>query len=67
MPLSSDGPLSSHKFQLEFVLEKYLELKMSFQSVQLDSEASSQSLDSGPGVLDLSQVSRNCPFCYRTW
>ena len=41
---------------------------MLFQSVWLDSEASSQSLDSGPGILDLSQleVSRNSPFCYCT-
>ena len=31
---------------------------MSFQSVKLDSEASSQSQDTAPGVLDLFQVSR---------
>ena len=36
-----------HKFQFEFALRKYLELKMSARSVQMDSEASSQSSDSG--------------------
>ena len=66
LPLSFNRPLFCHKFQLEFVLEKYLELKMSFRSVRMDSEASSQSLDSGPRVQDLSQVSRNCPFRYCT-
>ena len=64
LPLFSNRPLFCHTFHLQFVLGKYLELKLSFQSVRLDSDASSQSSDSGPRVLDLSQVSRDCPFRY---
>ena len=44
---SSYRPMFCHTFQLEFALAKYLELKMSAQRELMDSEASSQSLDSG--------------------
>ena len=47
-----------HIFQLEFALERYLELKMSAQYVHMDSEASSQSSISGPEGPDFSHVSR---------
>ena len=51
-PISPNISWFCHKFQLEFALEKFLELKfylkMSAQRVQMDSEASSQSSDSGP-------------------
>ena len=65
-PISPNISWFCHKFQLEFALEKFLELKfylkMSAQRVQMDSEASSQSSDSGPveseWIQDLSQVSR---------
>ena len=58
MPLASHIPFFCHKFQSKFALEKYLKLKMSAQSVYMGSEASSQSLDSGPEGQGLSQVSR---------
>ena len=49
----SNVPLFGHKFQLKFELEKYLKLKIWTQSVQMDSEASSQSFDSGPEGLGI--------------
>ena len=58
LPLASNIPLFCHKFHIRFALEKCLELKMSAQSVLMDSEASSQSSDSGPEGPGISQVSR---------
>ena len=58
LPLSSYWPLFCHEFQLEFALAKYLELKMSAQSVHMDSEASSQSSYSGPEGQVLSSLEK---------
>ena len=57
-PLASNIPLFCHKFLTRFALEKCLELKMLAQSVLMDSEAISQSSDSGQEDSGLSEVSR---------